>query len=125
MGRSSGKVYRTPLDAHPVDDGYLFVPVYGSGSDWVKNVLAAGTASLEIDGNELDLVSPRLLTERCRVATHARRHRDAAALLTGDRVPTDGYPPRVATAHPLHLGALSRVAPPATRMSVTRRNVMR
>ena len=63
VGRSSGKVYRTPLDAHPVDDGYLFVLVYGSGSDWVKNVLAAGTASLEIDGNELDLVSPRLLTE--------------------------------------------------------------
>ncbi len=63
VGRSSGKVYRTPLEVHPVADGYIFILVYGSGSDWVKNVLAAGTASLEVDGEEFDLVSPRLLPE--------------------------------------------------------------
>ena len=63
VGRSSGKTYRTPLDAHPVDDGYLFILVYGSGSDWVKNVLAAGTAGLKIGGDEFELVSPRLVTK--------------------------------------------------------------
>jgi deazaflavin-dependent oxidoreductase (nitroreductase family) len=63
VGRSSGKVYRTPLEVHPVDDGYMFILMYGSGSDWVKNVLAAGTASLEIDGEEIKLVSPRLVPE--------------------------------------------------------------
>jgi deazaflavin-dependent oxidoreductase (nitroreductase family) len=63
VGRSSGKVYRTPLEVHPVDDGYMFILMYGSGSDWVKNVLAAGTASLEIDGEETELVSPRLVPE--------------------------------------------------------------
>jgi deazaflavin-dependent oxidoreductase (nitroreductase family) len=62
VGRSSGKRYRTPLDAHRVNGGYLFILVYGSGSDWVKNVLAAGTAVLEIDGDEIDLVSPRLVS---------------------------------------------------------------
>ena len=62
LGRSSGKTYRTPLDAHPVDNGYIFILMYGSGSDWVKNVLAAGTAGLRIDGDEIDLVSPRLVT---------------------------------------------------------------
>jgi deazaflavin-dependent oxidoreductase (nitroreductase family) len=66
VGRSSGKTYRTPLDAHAVDDGYLFILVYGSGSDWVRNVLASGTATLEIGGDEIDLGSPRVL------------HRDAA-----------------------------------------------
>lgn len=62
VGRSSGKRYRTPLDAHRVEGGYMFILVYGSGSDWVKNVLAAGTAVLEIDGDEIDLVSPRLVS---------------------------------------------------------------
>ncbi|MFB9301312.1 hypothetical protein [Kibdelosporangium philippinense] len=36
IGRTSGTTYRTPLDAHPVDGGYLFILVYGSRSDWSK-----------------------------------------------------------------------------------------
>ncbi len=63
VGRSSGKTYRTPLDAHPVDNGYIFILMYGSDSDWVKNVLAAGTASLKIDSDEFELASPRLVTK--------------------------------------------------------------
>ncbi len=61
-GRSSGTPYRTPLDAHPVEGGYIFILVYGSRSDWVRNVLAAGIATLEIEGAEVELASPRLLT---------------------------------------------------------------
>jgi deazaflavin-dependent oxidoreductase (nitroreductase family) len=61
VGRSSGTTYQTPMDAHPVDDGYLFVLVYGSGSDWVQNVLAAGHARLRIDGEDRDLTAPRLV----------------------------------------------------------------
>lgn len=63
VGRSSGKIYRVPLDAHPVDDGYIFVVMYGSDSDWVKNVLAAGTASLKVGGEEFNLRSPRLISK--------------------------------------------------------------
>jgi deazaflavin-dependent oxidoreductase (nitroreductase family) len=55
VGRSSGKTYRTPLEAHPVAGGYIFVVMYGSDSDWVQNVMAAGTATLEIDGDEVGL----------------------------------------------------------------------
>jgi len=61
VGRSSGATYRTPLDAHPVPDGYVFVPNYGPRSDWVRNVLAAGTADLRIDGEEIELGSPRMV----------------------------------------------------------------
>lgn len=61
IGRSSGRTYRTPLDAHPVDGGYLFVLVYGSRSDWVRNVLAAGRVQLTINGQDLELVSPRVI----------------------------------------------------------------
>lgn len=61
VGRSSGKTYRTPLDAHPVPNGYLFIPMYGPRTDWVKNVLAAGAASLSLNGEEIELESPRLV----------------------------------------------------------------
>lgn len=63
VGRSSGAAYRTPLDAHPVEGGYMFILVYGSQSDWVQNVLAAGKATIEIDDEEHELVSPRLVDE--------------------------------------------------------------
>jgi deazaflavin-dependent oxidoreductase (nitroreductase family) len=61
VGRTSGATYHTPLEAHRVDGGYLFVLVYGSGSDWVQNVLAADGARLRVDGEEVDLAAPRLV----------------------------------------------------------------
>ncbi len=61
VGRSSGTVYRTPLDAHPVDGGYVFILVYGSRSDWVRNALAAGGARLRYAGQDIDLTAPRLI----------------------------------------------------------------
>jgi deazaflavin-dependent oxidoreductase (nitroreductase family) len=63
VGRSSGKTYRVPLDAFAVDGGYIFILMYGSKSDWVRNVLAAGTALLAIDGDKVELGNPKLLAE--------------------------------------------------------------
>jgi hypothetical protein len=63
-GRSSGKTYRTPLDAHPLPDGYLFIPMYGPRTDRLKNVLPAQAARLCIDGREIELQSPRLVRKR-------------------------------------------------------------
>lgn len=61
VGRSSGRAYRTPLEALQADDGFIFVLVYGSRSDWVQNVMAAGTAKLEIAGDTVDLDRPELI----------------------------------------------------------------
>lgn len=63
VGRTSGTAYRTPLDAHAVEGGYVFVLVYGSESDWVRNVLAAGQGRLTIDGEDVNLTRPRLVDE--------------------------------------------------------------
>lgn len=63
VGRSSGQTYHTPLDAHPVEGGYIFIVNYGAGSDWCRNILTAGTARLRVDGSDIELVSPQLLTE--------------------------------------------------------------
>ena len=62
VGRFSGQPYRTPLEAHRVDDEFIFTLVYGSRSDWVQNVLAAGTAQLEFEGNTVDLIGPELIS---------------------------------------------------------------
>ncbi|NQV08062.1 nitroreductase family deazaflavin-dependent oxidoreductase [bacterium] len=61
VGRSSGITYETPLDAHRIDGGYVFIPMYGPRTDWVKNALAAGAANLRVDGRNVELDSPRLV----------------------------------------------------------------
>ncbi len=63
VGRSSGATHRTPLEALPVAGGYVFLLVYGSGSDWVRNVLASGHARLTIAGDDIELTAPRLISE--------------------------------------------------------------
>jgi deazaflavin-dependent oxidoreductase (nitroreductase family) len=79
VGRTSGKTYQTPLDAHRIDGGFIFFLNYGSGSDWVRNIMAAGSASLSAEGEEYPLVSPRLLTKD-----------EAQRLLPGDtKMPPD------------------------------------
>jgi hypothetical protein len=64
VGRASARTYATPLDAHAVEGGYLFIPMYGPSTDWLRNVLAAGTALLRIKGEEIELDAPRLVRKR-------------------------------------------------------------
>ncbi|NNF64290.1 MAG: nitroreductase family deazaflavin-dependent oxidoreductase [Acidimicrobiia bacterium] len=72
-GRNSGEIYRIPLNAFPCDGGFVFALTYGSHSDWVQNVLAAGGAELEYDGQRLVLTDPHLVSrdqvQRCLPAT--------------------------------------------------------
>ena len=63
-GRSSGRTYRTPLDAHHLPDGFLFIPLYGPRTDWIKNVMAAQEARLIVAGREIELRSPRLVKKK-------------------------------------------------------------
>jgi deazaflavin-dependent oxidoreductase (nitroreductase family) len=63
LGRYSGAQYRTPLDAHPTRGGYVLVVRYGPESDWVRNILASGSATLRVDGEEHRLTSPRLVSQ--------------------------------------------------------------
>ncbi|WP_238335793.1 nitroreductase family deazaflavin-dependent oxidoreductase [Serinicoccus kebangsaanensis] len=49
-GRVSGRAYATPVGATRVPDGFAVMLPYGPGTDWVRNILAAGRAELELDG---------------------------------------------------------------------------
>ena len=63
VGRSSGKAYHTPLDAHRTETGFVFILMYTSACDWVQNIMAAGSAKLTVEGEDFDLVSPRLISK--------------------------------------------------------------
>lgn len=60
-GRTTGRQYRTPVNAFPNRDGYLIALTYGRETDWVKNVLAAGRCRLIHRGMVLDLAAPAVL----------------------------------------------------------------
>jgi deazaflavin-dependent oxidoreductase (nitroreductase family) len=59
-GRTSGRVYRIPLNVFRRGDRYVFALTYGPDVQWVKNVLAAGGCEIETRGRHVALVRPRL-----------------------------------------------------------------
>jgi deazaflavin-dependent oxidoreductase (nitroreductase family) len=58
VGRKSGKVYRTPVNVFRAHDAFIIALTYSSGSEWVKNVLAAGGCELKTRGNKYQLSAP-------------------------------------------------------------------
>jgi deazaflavin-dependent oxidoreductase (nitroreductase family) len=62
-GRTSGRIYHTPVNVFRRGDAYLFFLTYGSDVEWVKNVLASGSCSLDVGGRVVDLTEPRLVTD--------------------------------------------------------------
>jgi deazaflavin-dependent oxidoreductase (nitroreductase family) len=62
-GRKSGRLYRTPMNVFRRGDDYFFYLTYGSDVQWVKNVLAAGSCSIESRGGVVELVEPELVTD--------------------------------------------------------------
>ena len=50
IGRRTGRPYRTPVVAEPTDDGFVIALPYGTTSNWVKNVLAADSATIVHEG---------------------------------------------------------------------------
>jgi deazaflavin-dependent oxidoreductase (nitroreductase family) len=60
-GRRTGRRYRTPALAFRADDGYVVALFYGADRDWVRNVLAAGSCTLERGGRQVELTAPRML----------------------------------------------------------------
>ena len=59
-GRKSGRTFRTPLFAFRRRGGYVIALTYGSGADWVRNVLAAGGCQVESRRQHYQLGNPRL-----------------------------------------------------------------
>ena len=61
VGRRSGRVYETPVGPFATDDGFVIALPYGTSSDWVKNVLAAGSATLITEGQAYEVDQPEIV----------------------------------------------------------------
>lgn len=65
-GRRSGRSYQTPVNVFRTRDGYVFALTYGPGSDWVRNVLAAGGCELRTRRGTVKLTEPRVFRDESR-----------------------------------------------------------
>jgi hypothetical protein len=61
QGRASGRTYETPVVPFAIDDGFLIALPYGPTTDWLRNVLAAGSAALIIDGRKYAVDQPEII----------------------------------------------------------------
>ncbi len=61
VGRRSGRIYQTPVVVARHDDSFLIALPYGERTDWLKNVLAAGSATITADGRSYEVDRPEVI----------------------------------------------------------------
>jgi deazaflavin-dependent oxidoreductase (nitroreductase family) len=59
-GRRSGRVYQTPVELFPARDGFIVALTYGAGTEWLRNLQAAGGGELRTRGRTLRVGEPRV-----------------------------------------------------------------
>ena len=60
-GRTSGRAYETPVGPFPTEDGFVIALPYGTDTDWLKNVLSSGSATLVTEGQTYEVDRPELV----------------------------------------------------------------
>ena len=61
-GRKSGRQYQTPAGARLTGDTFVIPLTFGSGSDWSRNVRAAGGCSIRLNGVGYTAVGPEVVS---------------------------------------------------------------
>jgi deazaflavin-dependent oxidoreductase (nitroreductase family) len=61
VGRKSGRVYETPVDIISTTTGLLIALPYGTRVDWLRNVVAAGSATVVTRGDRVDVERPTIV----------------------------------------------------------------
>jgi deazaflavin-dependent oxidoreductase (nitroreductase family) len=61
-GRTSGRPYANPVGAVATDDGFVIVLVYGRNTDWLRNVLASGSATIVHEGHAYRVEQPEVIS---------------------------------------------------------------
>ena len=61
VGRRSGRTYETPVIAVQHDDSFLIALPYGTRTDWLKNVLDKGSATIVANGQEYEVGRPAVI----------------------------------------------------------------
>jgi hypothetical protein len=63
VGRKSGKLYRIPIIAEPIKNGFVIALTYGKKVDWYENVKAKGGCSLYWKNEEYNLINPEFIVK--------------------------------------------------------------
>jgi deazaflavin-dependent oxidoreductase (nitroreductase family) len=61
VGRTTGRPYETPVQAVATDEGFVIALPYGPNTDWLKNVLASGSATIFHEGNTYPVDRPKIV----------------------------------------------------------------
>jgi deazaflavin-dependent oxidoreductase (nitroreductase family) len=60
-GRRSGKLFRTPVVVRRTADGFVVPMPWGEGTDWYRNVRAAGGCTIHWKGRHYAMVQPEVI----------------------------------------------------------------
>jgi deazaflavin-dependent oxidoreductase (nitroreductase family) len=60
-GRRSGKLYSTPIAIRPTADGFVLPLPWGEGTDWCRNLRAAGRGVVRWGGAEIEITNPEII----------------------------------------------------------------
>lgn len=61
-GRTSGASHETPVVAVATEEGFVIALPYGSRADWLKNVLASGSATITSEGESHRVGEPEVVS---------------------------------------------------------------
>jgi deazaflavin-dependent oxidoreductase (nitroreductase family) len=61
IGRRTGRMYETPVVAIEHEDSFLIGLPYGERTDWMKNVLASGHATIVSNGRTYEVDRPQII----------------------------------------------------------------
>jgi deazaflavin-dependent oxidoreductase (nitroreductase family) len=61
IGRRSGRTYDTPVVVAASGDSFLIALPYADRTDWMKNILAQGSATVITDGNTYEVERPEVI----------------------------------------------------------------
>lgn len=95
VGRRSGQIYKTPLNTFARPGGFVVLLAYGSSTDWLRNLDAAGTAYLIHRGRAYKLTDPKVVVGPSGLALLPRYGRmlsrvtRTSEVLTVSAIPTD------------------------------------
>jgi deazaflavin-dependent oxidoreductase (nitroreductase family) len=63
-GRRSGRTFETPVAARRVRDGFVLALAFGSGANWYRNLLAAGSGVIRWRGVDYPIGAPEPMGEQ-------------------------------------------------------------
>jgi len=64
VGRTSGREYETPIGAIATEDGFVSALPYGASADWLKNLLASGSAISVNEGRTYRVDQPEVVVRQ-------------------------------------------------------------